>query len=152
MNDIVLETRDLCKAYRHTAVLDHVNIQIRRGQIVGFIGQNGAGKTTLLRMVAVGCGILAMNALPWFFAVVFGDFGRALAVSLLCYGVLVFLMNGDSPARGYPLSRLLPMGQLRLLAMDALPISCGAMIASDILWACVLVVVAWLIFRRRDFK
>ena len=52
MNDIVLETRDLCKAYRHTAVLDHVNIQIRRGQIVGFIGQNGAGKTTLLRMVA----------------------------------------------------------------------------------------------------
>ena len=52
MNDIVLETRDLCKAYRHTAVLDHVNIQIQRGQIVGFIGQNGAGKTTLLRMVA----------------------------------------------------------------------------------------------------
>lgn len=103
-------------------------------------------------VVAVGCGILAMNALPWFFAVVFGDFGRALAVSLLCYGVLVFLMNGDSPAHGYPLSRLLPMGQLRLLAMDALPISCGAMIASDILWTCVLVVVAWLIFRRRDFK
>lgn len=84
-------------------------------------------------IVAICCGILAMNM-------------------LLCFGVISFLMNGDRPESGYPLSRFLPMGQLRLLAMDALPISCGAMILIDVLEVCVMSALAWLIFRRRDFR
>lgn len=107
---------------------------------------------TGVAIVAICCGILAMNMLPCFLTMLFGDFGHALAVSLLCFGVISFLMNGDSPESGYPLSRFLPMGQLRLLAMDALPISCGAMILVDVLEVCVLSTLAWLIVRRRDFR
>lgn len=51
MNDMVLEARNLTKNYRNTAALEHVDLQIEKGKIYGFIGQNGAGKTTFLRLV-----------------------------------------------------------------------------------------------------
>lgn len=51
MNSIILEARELTKAYKHTAVLDSVNLKLEKGKIYGFIGQNGAGKTTFLRVV-----------------------------------------------------------------------------------------------------
>jgi ribosome-dependent ATPase len=31
--------------------VDHVNFQIRRGEIFGFIGSNGCGKTTTMKML-----------------------------------------------------------------------------------------------------
>lgn len=51
MGSIILEAHDLTKKYRHTVALDHIDLQIERGKIYGFIGQNGAGKTTFLRLV-----------------------------------------------------------------------------------------------------
>lgn len=51
MGSIILETTSLTKKYRNTMALDHINLQIEKGKIYGFIGQNGAGKTTLLRLV-----------------------------------------------------------------------------------------------------
>lgn len=51
MSEIILETENLTKKYKHTLALDHINLQIEKGKIYGFIGQNGAGKTTLLRLV-----------------------------------------------------------------------------------------------------
>lgn len=51
MNSIILETHGLTKKYKQTAALDHIDLQIEKGKIYGFIGQNGAGKTTLLRIV-----------------------------------------------------------------------------------------------------
>lgn len=51
MSSIILETQDLTKKYKHTMALDHINLQIEKGNFYGFIGQNGAGKTTLLRLV-----------------------------------------------------------------------------------------------------
>lgn len=51
MNSIILEARELTKAYKQTAVLDSVNLKLEKGKIYGFIGQNGAGKTTFLRVV-----------------------------------------------------------------------------------------------------
>jgi len=51
MSEIILETENLTKRYKHTLALDHINLQIEKGKIYGFIGQNGAGKTTLLRLV-----------------------------------------------------------------------------------------------------
>ena len=41
----------LTKEYKQTLALDHINLQIKKGKIYGFIGQNGAGKTTFLRLV-----------------------------------------------------------------------------------------------------
>ncbi len=51
MSPIILEAHDLTKEYRHTVALDHIDLQIEKGKIYGFIGQNGAGKTTFLRLV-----------------------------------------------------------------------------------------------------
>ena len=42
----ILETRDIIKEYRARRVVDHVNLQVRSGAIVGLLGPNGAGKTT----------------------------------------------------------------------------------------------------------
>jgi len=35
--------------------IDHINLEVKRGEILGLLGPNGAGKTTLLKMI---CGLL----------------------------------------------------------------------------------------------
>lgn len=40
MNSIILEARGLTKEYKQTIALDHINLQIKKGKIYGFIGQN----------------------------------------------------------------------------------------------------------------
>ena len=50
--NILLDARNLCKSYKERRVVDHVNITVRPGEIVGLLGPNGAGKTTSFYMVA----------------------------------------------------------------------------------------------------
>ena len=52
MSEVILKTTNLSKVYNKQKILDSINMNIKRGQIYGFIGQNGAGKTTLMRIVA----------------------------------------------------------------------------------------------------
>ncbi len=47
----LLETKQLVKAYKGRTVVNHVSINISRGEIVGLLGPNGAGKTTSFYMV-----------------------------------------------------------------------------------------------------
>jgi len=51
MNEIVLETVGLTKYYGQCLAVDHLDLQIPRGCICGFIGRNGAGKTTAIKMM-----------------------------------------------------------------------------------------------------
>jgi sulfate-transporting ATPase len=51
LGDIVVEARDLRKAYGDMLLMEGVNFTLPRGGIVGVIGPNGAGKTTLFRMI-----------------------------------------------------------------------------------------------------
>lgn len=51
LGDKVIDFKDVTKAYGDHLLLDHMNISIPAGSIVGVIGPNGAGKTTMLRMV-----------------------------------------------------------------------------------------------------
>ncbi len=51
MSEYVLRTKNIYKKYGKSLALDNINIEIKKGEIYGFIGQNGAGKTTLLRVV-----------------------------------------------------------------------------------------------------
>jgi ABC-2 type transport system ATP-binding protein len=46
----VLELDGLSRAYGGRLVVDHVDLVLRRGEILGFLGPNGAGKTTTIRM------------------------------------------------------------------------------------------------------
>ncbi len=51
MDSVILQAQSLTKKYKHTIALDHINLQLEKGKIYGFIGQNGAGKTTFLRLI-----------------------------------------------------------------------------------------------------
>lgn len=52
MNDTVLEMRGAAHRYHGNAILDVVEIAVRRGEIVGICGPSGAGKSTFLRLAA----------------------------------------------------------------------------------------------------
>lgn len=47
----VLETDELVKIYGGRAVVNGVNVNVRKGEIVGLLGPNGAGKTTSFYMI-----------------------------------------------------------------------------------------------------
>lgn len=49
--DYILRTYHLTKHYKDKVVVDDLNMNIKAGDIYGFLGQNGAGKTTTLRML-----------------------------------------------------------------------------------------------------
>ncbi|MBA2281664.1 MAG: ATP-binding cassette domain-containing protein [Acidimicrobiia bacterium] len=49
---VVLECRDVVKRFGGITAVDHVDLQLRDGQILGLIGHNGAGKTTLMDCIS----------------------------------------------------------------------------------------------------
>ena len=56
--EVVIDIQDLTKDYklgfvkkRSVRALDHLTLQVRRGEIFGFLGPNGAGKTTTLKLL-----------------------------------------------------------------------------------------------------
>ena len=51
MNEIILKTNKLTKAYKEQKANNNVSMTIRKGDIYGLIGKNGAGKTTIIRMI-----------------------------------------------------------------------------------------------------
>jgi ABC-2 type transport system ATP-binding protein len=55
MSDIVIDVEGLTKRYGEKTVVDGLSMQVRRGEIYGFLGPNGSGKTTSIRMM---CGLL----------------------------------------------------------------------------------------------
>lgn len=55
MNDYVIETKQVTKAYDSFFALDHVDLHVRKGCVYGLIGDNGAGKSTLLKILAGLC-------------------------------------------------------------------------------------------------
>jgi len=52
MNDILLTMKGITKRFPGVLALDHVDFELRRGEICGLIGENGAGKSTLIRILA----------------------------------------------------------------------------------------------------
>jgi ABC-2 type transport system ATP-binding protein len=55
-NGIAVEVHDLVKRFGDFVAVDHVSLEVSRGEIFGFLGPNGAGKSTTIRML---CGLLA---------------------------------------------------------------------------------------------
>ncbi|HWP36189.1 MAG TPA: ABC transporter ATP-binding protein [Gemmatimonadales bacterium] len=55
----MIRLEGLTKVYGTFVAVDHIDLEVPRGQLFGFLGPNGAGKTTTLRMIA---GILRPTA------------------------------------------------------------------------------------------
>lgn len=51
MSDVVLEVRNLSKAFGGVRAVNDVSFETRRGEILGVIGPNGSGKTTLFNVI-----------------------------------------------------------------------------------------------------
>lgn len=46
-----IETKALTKKYGPRLAVDHLDLQVERGKVFGFLGKNGAGKSTLINMI-----------------------------------------------------------------------------------------------------
>jgi len=53
--DLAVETSELTRLFGDFRAVDGVTLEVRTGEIFGFLGANGAGKTTTIRML---CGLL----------------------------------------------------------------------------------------------
>ena len=50
--DLVLQVRNLSKAFPGVIALEGVNLDVERGQVHAVTGENGAGKSTLMNILA----------------------------------------------------------------------------------------------------
>jgi ABC-type multidrug transport system ATPase subunit len=55
VTDFVIDVHDLQKSFGSRRVVSGLTLQVRSGEICGFLGANGSGKTTTIRML---CGLL----------------------------------------------------------------------------------------------
>ncbi len=49
-NEVMIKIESLTKSFGRIKALDDINLEIKRGELLGIIGPNGAGKTTAIRM------------------------------------------------------------------------------------------------------
>ena len=54
-NELAIDVQGITKRFGNRTVVNNIPMQVRRGEIYGFLGPNGSGKTTFLRML---CGLL----------------------------------------------------------------------------------------------
>ena len=52
MGDVILTMKDIDKSFPGVHALDHVNFEVRRGEVHALMGENGAGKSTLLKVIS----------------------------------------------------------------------------------------------------
>ncbi|MDD2829260.1 MAG: ABC transporter ATP-binding protein [Sulfuricurvum sp.] len=59
MNEYAIDVQGLNKYFGDKHVVKNLSLQVKRGEIVGFLGPNGSGKTTAIRMM---CGLLTPDS------------------------------------------------------------------------------------------
>ena len=52
---MIVSMKNVVKRYGDTLALDHLNLNVKQGEILGLLGPNGAGKTTAIRAM---CGLI----------------------------------------------------------------------------------------------
>jgi ABC-2 type transport system ATP-binding protein len=57
--ELAIDVTGVTKKFGGKTVVDAIDLQVRRGEIYGFLGPNGSGKTTFIRML---CGLLTPDA------------------------------------------------------------------------------------------
>jgi ABC-2 type transport system ATP-binding protein len=58
-DDFAIDVKGMTKSFDKRTVVNDIDLQVRSGEIYGFLGPNGSGKTTFIRML---CGLLHADA------------------------------------------------------------------------------------------
>ncbi|UUI42043.1 ABC transporter ATP-binding protein [Oceanobacillus oncorhynchi] len=76
--ETLLETHKLTKSFQGKTIIDNLNLNIKKGDVYGFLGRNGQGKTTTIRMLTglifPDSGEVVINGLN-----IRGDFKQAIS-------------------------------------------------------------------------
>ena len=67
-NDVLVKFSDVTKQYGDLVVLDKLNLEIKKNEMVSIIGPSGSGKTTVLRVLMtlekINSGIIHLDGEP----------------------------------------------------------------------------------------
>ncbi|MFW9334785.1 lantibiotic protection ABC transporter ATP-binding protein [Paenibacillus polymyxa] len=69
MDNIILQTKNLCKTFRRQQAVNNVTLSIQENSVYGLLGPNGAGKSTTLKMLTgmlrPTAGEILFQGKPW---------------------------------------------------------------------------------------
>ena len=51
-DNLILSIKGMSKSFGRNRVLDHINLDVKPGSIMGLMGENGAGKSTMMKEVS----------------------------------------------------------------------------------------------------
>lgn len=93
--------------------------------------------------------ICAMAMLPLMCTFIFKSIGKGLAVPMILYFLMIFVLNSDY-SKQY--SIYIPIWHLRILSIDVIPVPALTIIGIDTFWIILLYVGAYLSFYYSDLK